>query len=652
MRCKSPIFAPLSPFLFIFVFALLMSGCGEGAPSNEPELIYRHDELTQQSLRPTVFSGPGDEDRKLAINNSNAPVTYRLAVDSGDNPMWRLYFLVTNTGASRQATPKISLLSAPPGAISGQKIDSRLSPLDADRFVGTGGIADDEFDEYGLPAIEHAYFDAPVDMHPDEGGAGGASGVCGTRAPNNSAGDTVTFYLPRIKNDARTELHATARVVRTVGEQRVVFWAPDAVYHGCEGAECLPSDGLLTDSDVEDVADTFLKDGTDNDIYDWMGAVFGASWGPHDYCGDNFFISADHRKQVDILLYNIGDRTGNQIYNGGVLGYYASANNYSRSAFSRSNERLLLAVHAPWVKVSNRYLVSRGLSSAARAREKQRYRYFTISVLVHEYQHLINFYQRFVLDGADPRKDRDSTWLNEQFSLMAEDLLYQHFASGISSARDYRGLHSLNPGRYGICSGRIPSYLLRYGARGVSQWEGKLWNYAINFSFGAYLLRNYNAAQFISDAYHTQRKSEAAISYALDAHTSGLNMGEAIRRWGVAVLLSDRTNAPSTYKVNNGRGGFASVHNGTTYKLGSINYYNYRDTCSSVARGAFRIFNTAQSALDTLRGVQDGHANIIVAATENLRGSAEFKVTLSPGQALTAVSKRVITRNNPIFYGE
>lgn len=649
MRYKFSTPAVLSLLLPLCVFVLLTGGCDAGN-----EIVpagYQHNEPAQDSLPLTIFSGAGDEFKELVTNNSDTPQTYQLTVNSGSNPIWRLYFVATNTGANRKAMAKISLLQVPSGTTVGRNIRSSTADLSSAAGAVAGAAADDGYDEYGVPVAEQVHFDIPVGVDTYEPGAGGAADACSMHAPNDTVGDTITFNLPRVSNDSRTAVSATARLVRIVGEQRVVFWAPDAVYEGCTSGNCLPSDGLLTAVDVEELADAFLMDGDNNDIYDWVGSVFGAPWGTHDDCTDSIFISADHRKQIDILLYNIGDKPNRTVYQGGVLGYYLSGNNYSRSVYPKSNERLLLAVHTPWVKVSENYLRTlRASSQVARNQLKQRYRYRAISTLAHEYQHLIHFYQRFVLDGARST-DRDGTWLNEQFSLVAEDILYGQLASKYPYARDDRGLNNLGSGQYGICDGRIPRYLFNHGARGVSQWEGELWNYGINFSFGAYLLRNYGGIQFVKEAYGTERKNEAALSYALNKHIHGLNMGEAIRRWGVAILLSDREDASDTYRMNNGKDGFALADLGTaaSYTVGSINYYNYRNSCSS-SHGALRIFNTAESAFYALGRYQDGHSNVTFAVAENLNGSAQFKITLSPNQALTAVSKRIETKNSPVFY--
>jgi hypothetical protein len=51
-------------------------------------------------------------------------------------------------------------------------------------------------------------------------------------------------------------------------------------------------------------------------------------------------------------------------------------------------------------------------------------------------------------------------------------------------------------------------------------------------------------------------------------------MVDLLRRWGAAVLLSSRTDAPEYYRYNTGRF-FTSEVGGISYNLGSVNMYNY-----------------------------------------------------------------------------
>ena len=383
--------------------------------------------------------------------------------------------------------------------------------------------------------------------------------------------------------------------------------------------------------------------GENNDLYDHMSNLFGSHWGAH---GDDDMLIPGTVTQIDILLYNIENRG----YDGGVVGYYWSANNWLEASAPNSNERLLLHVHAPWLRVDSDFLraLNPGITTMAQIDQvRDRYYYLVVSTLVHEYQHMINFYERGVVRRtANSTLITDSTWLNEQFSVIAEDLLSQIAFEGSENAVDARGLSTLDSGEYGIIDGRVPAYACN-SALGVSVWDDSLANYGVNFSFGSYLLRNYGAETYLMNAYRSRRTDSAAVSAGLASH--GITMGEAIGRWGIALMLSDNDNVPENYRVNFGDDG---TNRASPYPLGSINYYNYDADCDNNESegGALRIFNSTKTAYDLFRNTQDGHSNIIFAAIERLSGSSSFKITLQHEQQLSVIAKRVPTQNNPIFY--
>lgn len=95
------------------------------------------------------------------------------------------------------------------------------------------------------------------------------------------------------------------------------------------------------------------------------------------------------------------------------------------------------------------------------------------------------------------------------------------------------------------------------------------------YSFGAYLTRNYGGAEFIQRVVHSSDSSAGCVAEAAAAYSGGAeSMVGLLRKWGAAVLLSSRIDAPEYYRYNSG-GAFTSSVGGVTYSLGSINIYNY-----------------------------------------------------------------------------
>ena len=67
---------------------------------------------------------------------------------------------------------------------------------------------------------------------------------------------------------------------------------------------------------VDALAAGFLRPGNDNDIYDWVTAIFGDPWGPHD---DAALIPAEYAEQVHILIYDISDDGRGDLVDGSLL---------------------------------------------------------------------------------------------------------------------------------------------------------------------------------------------------------------------------------------------------------------------------------------------------------------------------------------------
>jgi hypothetical protein len=128
----------------------------------------------------------------------------------------------------------------------------------------------------------------------------------------------------------------------------------------------------------------------------------------------------------------------------------------------------------------------------------------------------------------------------------------------------------------GNTAGRLPGYIF-YPDISLEVWGAvdTLGSYSAAYAFGAYLTRNYGGADFVrrvvQSAYPDER---SVVSAAESASGRAESMVGLLARWGVAALLSGRTDAPEGYRYNSG-GFFTSSVGGAEYRLGSINMYNY-----------------------------------------------------------------------------
>ena len=297
---------------------------------------------------------------------------------------------------------------------------------------------------------------------------------------------------------------------------------------------------------VDAVAVRFLRPGTDNDIYDWVTAIFGDPWGRHSY--GEYLIPAEYADEIHILLYDVA----------GAGGFFSASNNRLRDPSSEhigirhSTERLMFYVDAP------RLARHDGPSYAIRA-------------LAHELQHMIHYYQHQV--KSEFRTFYES-WIDEMASEMAEDFLAEKLMLAGPRGVPYDDPTAGSPG---ITSGNFPTYNY-YNHLQVSTWEfdAPLYRYYdINYALGAYLARAYGGAPLFRDIVQSDHSGVSAIEAALLAQGHAVSFEDLLVNWGVANLLSDDPHAGHPSEYNTGMWNVSRI-GGVTYRLGSVNLFNYR----------------------------------------------------------------------------
>jgi hypothetical protein len=328
----------------------------------------------------------------------------------------------------------------------------------------------------------------------------------------------------------------------------------------------------VTATMTNELADTFLSDGgTDDDIYDWLSAVFGEEWGSQ---AASYINLIDETDTITILAYPIHiypDDPGA----GGVVGFFWGKDNYLRSDYAYSNERVMF------------YIDSETLSAGSGVWQiTDLWPNEIVSTLGHEFQHMIDFHQQWVLRGVNT-----NTWLNEMKSLAAEDLIEyertQRGPRGIEPPQPYDEASWGTSGAPGIVDGRLPLYNLRNDIS-LTNWGSTndvLESYAIGYAFGAYLGRNFGGADFFAELGRSTLSSpSSAIADAIQraGGPGGMTLEQLLWRWGGAVLLSDDPAQPTPFRVN-ADGWMDSTTSGHSYRLGSFNhyYYDYVETSTS-----------------------------------------------------------------------
>ena len=356
-------------------------------------------------------------------------------------------------------------------------------------------------------------------------------------------GDAFTFWdtFP----EQPRHVPATARRVVTDGTTSAVFWVEDSHWGTCE--EC------INQAFLDVIADDFLTSGTDNDLHDWVTAIFGAPWGPHHNVAFRQMIPPESVHELHILLLHTEEEYG---------GYHTSEHTFLRAAGARhSNERLMFFVNI-------RYYVPEEKDID----EFQEHRANLAITLAHEYQHMIRHYQKSVRHDFVPVIE---SWLDEMASRMTEEFVsYKLMADGL------RVLPYDDPtaGNAPIESGQYALYNYYNYLQGA-YWEfdpPRYRYYATNFALGAYLAYTYGGAPLMGAIAQNEQSGTASIEAAIvELGHPPIAFEEILTNWAVANLLSDDTNAPYPYRYNSGAWS-TSVAGGMSFRLGSVNLFNYR----------------------------------------------------------------------------
>jgi len=405
-----------------------------------------------------------------------------------------------------------------------------------------------------------------------------------------------------------TTTTATLRLkkISTDSNVTVNIWVANDAWGSCLKHYC------MNQTMAEEFAGRFIKTDGDNDIYDWVTNIFGLPWGSHT---DTNLIDASSASQIDILFLDIdNDGNKNEVkLDGGVVGYFYSQDNYKSSRLPNSNERLLFymdSVFSARPDVTDSWTINDYWPSEM------------VSTLAHEFQHMIHFYQKNVIQNVS-----SDIWLNEMASLVTEDFLAKKL--GIIGPR---GVDSSigNAGSSENISGRIPLFNY-YSYTSVTEWNNSSINYSINYAFGAYLARNFGGALLFQKIVQNEYGTYKAVEQALSDMGYSLTFAQLLQQWGTAVMLSDQTDMDVGYRYNTGNY-FESSLNGIDYSLGSINFFNY-SAGTLTGPGIY-----SESGLASL-SAQYKTSNIYVKMAESVTGSYSKTIDLPANVKLTVVTK-------------
>ncbi|MGA2977572.1 MAG: peptidase M30, partial [Spirochaetia bacterium] len=306
---------------------------------------------------------------------------------------------------------------------------------------------------------------------------------------------------------------------------------------------------------VAALAARFLQDPASvNDIYHWDTAAVGEPWGP---AAKSPYISWDSNNTITILLTEL-----NTDYSASVIvGYFWAKDNFTATALPGSNQRIMFYIDSK--------LYGSVLSTETSWADTDFWPKLVFSTLAHEFQHMIQFYQKQVVHNLAASTD---TWINEMCSMIMEDLVADKL-----NIEGPRGVITADgsAGPSGITDGRIPDFNQDSYYRLAVTSKYDVYDYSTSYAFGAWLARNYGGAELLQRIVQCpQTDSTAVVNAAAAASGKTESMERLLEKWSAAVLISDTTAAPPGYRYNTGAWSTSSA-GGMSYNLGSIDIFNY-----------------------------------------------------------------------------
>jgi hypothetical protein len=386
----------------------------------------------------------------------------------------------------------------------------------------------------------------------------------------DTVGQSTVFYT--YSNSAEDTVNAHCRQVVSHGSQTINIWVDDNWWTDTDNSSNSMDAFKVSPAMLTALADKFLHTTDNNDIYHWVTNIYGSEWGSSAHSKYSNLIS-DNVGNITILLCDV-DGTKHST-SGGTVGFFYSKDNFVSSGSNScafSNQRVMFYINS--YLFATRGQTSSNFSGTGTWSGTDYWPEYVYSTLAHEFQHMIHFYQKSVLlagTGSD-------TWLNEMCSMVTEDFVADKL--GVKGPRGELGASSSTTNN---TYGRLPLFN-EYDDDNLTYWgwadgdSNVLRSYSINYSFGAYLARNFGGVNLFKNIVQNSYTDSKAVTSALSSLGCTDTFNSALRKWGAAVLLSNLTsNLPSGgYQYNNGASWNASTINSMTYDLGSINFFNYK----------------------------------------------------------------------------
>jgi len=131
-------------------------------------------------------------------------------------------------------------------------------------------------------------------------------------------------------------------------------------------------------------------------------------------------------------------------------------------------------------------------------------------------------------------------------------------------------------GTAGISDGRIPIFNYETSLQLDKSSDFEVDDYSTAYAFGAWLARNYGGSELLRRVVQCPQTDASAIVNAANSY-SGRNddFATLLMEWSTSILLSDLELRPPLGLPLQHGGWVSSSSGGETFRLGSMNFYNY-----------------------------------------------------------------------------
>lgn len=199
--------------------------------------------------------------------------------------------------------------------------------------------------------------------------------------------------------------------------------------------------------------------------------------------------------RIHILIFDLfsDNRTGN------IFGYFMSKDYSPYDETYHSNECCMFYLDA--------YLTKDKLEMA-------------YSTLAHEFQHMINHYNKTLLAYST---ESTQTWFTEMLSMLCEDML-----------QNYLGISDENSP-----ISRMQSFNTGYYQHGITEWQNSQNSYANIYAFGAYLIRNFGGIKLLSAIGKNKKNNKDSITQALQTLGYDETFDSVFLKFSQALIYED-----------------------------------------------------------------------------------------------------------------